>query len=74
MYEAHELGNTSSPAAAAIKLIEQRLDVQGRCLVCNEEFDRNVSGRPKIYCSNRCKQRAKRARKKLSDIQAGSAK
>ena len=50
-------------AEAGIKL---EMDVQGLCLQCGEPFDRNVSGRPKIYCSNACKQKAKRARKKLS--------
>ena len=72
MCEAHELRNTIS--SDAIKLVAQRLDVQGQCAVCNEPFDMNVRGRPRIYCSESCKQRAKRERAKLSDIQDGSVK
>ena len=65
MYEANELRNTIS--SDAIKLVAQRLDVQGQCAFCDEEFVLNVRGRPRIYCSESCKQKAKRTRSKLSE-------
>lgn len=47
---------------AGIKL---DLATSDQCPQCADPFDINVLGRPKVYCSNACKQKAKRIRSKL---------
>lgn len=34
-----------------------------RCIVCDEEFEPARTGRPRLYCSNRCRLRAQRERR-----------
>jgi hypothetical protein len=39
-----------------------RSKFQGRCPICGEPFTRNTSGRRKRFCSDRCRDEARRAR------------
>lgn len=40
------------------------------CEVCGKTFVRAETGRPRMYCSDRCKERAKRARRKQDERNA----